>query len=464
MSRHSHSSSDLPSRREQVSEGEDDLIRRLSADAKLRIYEEVKELLDAKAARDAMRSPPTTHATGLAAGLSPALKTQVDSDELRRLRDRRGGSDASDDLVRFTESGSYDVPPGSEDPASRVHRPESSRAGGSSRRRSKESAEPAPSAQRARKPEASEPLSAYVSAAKPSKRFTLLTGLTQEQVKLLRSAGTRQKFEEGESIYSKGDKSDGVNVILRGRVELRAGDKAVNSPRRSGEWFGELEMMNSMAHRRLSAVAVKPTSLFEIPGNPLELFRWLSDRKAATRLLRNAICLMGRHLRELAENPPAALATPATNGSAGFNGRSALDWEEIKALLPAGLLGRVESCRSFSESRLLDGQHLYREGDSPDGFYFIQSGTLDIYKRASGRSKKLATLTGPMIFGDVSFFSHQDRSVGVKAFGPVQLLRFSGDRFERVRRRDAEEMLDLLLLAAELAGGFLAARQPGGRA
>lgn len=459
-------STDTPPRR-RILEDEEDIIRRLSAEAKLRIYEEVKELLDAKAARDAQRASPTTHASAPArppAGRSIKSEIRMDpgpppppasrSPKARTPKPPAPG-DSSGEIIVFSEGGSYQLDDGASELDSALDPSRapaaSARLGGERRGRPARKAPPSAAA-----PAAPAPAAADAHAA--SERFTLLTGLTENQVKLLRDAGSRQKYEEGETIFSPGDPAQGVPIILRGRVEVatQIGAASFVSTRRSGEWFGELEPIVAAAHRRSLARAVRPTSLFEIPGSPLELFRWLPDRKAAMRLLRNAICLMGRHLREMAE---ASAKSPSGSRDALADSHPSAAWEAALALLPPGLVDRLRACRSFEEMRLLDGQHLYREGDEPDGMYFVQAGTLDIFRRSGRRQRKLSTLEGPMLIGDVSFFSHHNRSVSVRAFGPVRLLKFSGERFARVRQRDAEETLDLLLLAAEFAAGLQRARQ-----
>jgi CRP-like cAMP-binding protein len=440
-------STDTPPRRRTV-EDEEDIVRRLSAEAKLRIYEEVKELLDAKAARDAQRGSPTTHASVAA---RPPLGAQLDPNLVSGPRKPAASrpksvEDSSGDLIVFSEGGSYRLGGGNSGTDSSL---DSSRTPAAPARRGGER-RPKPEAKPAK---AAAPPALTGAEDAPSKRFTLLTGLSEAQVKLLRDAGSRQKYEEGETIFSPGDPVQGVPIVLRGRVEIATdleGREHV-STRRSGEWFGELEPIVASVRRRSRAKALRATSLFEIPGNPLELFRWLTDRKAAMRLLRNSICMMGRHLREMAEE---SAKLPSRSKAAAADSNPSAGWEAARALLPSGLLERIESCRSFEELRLLDGQHLYREGDGPDGMYFIQAGTLDVFRRSGRRQRKLSTLEGPAVIGDVSFFSHHDRSVSVRAFGPVRLLKFSGERFDRVKQRDPEETLDLLLLCAEFAAAL----------
>ncbi len=450
------SSGETPSHR-RIPEDEDDIIRRLSAEAKLQIYEEVKELLDAKAARDAQRISPTTHARPAPdSQLPPVVKGRRPPDSGLKVAPKVPVGDSSSGMILISEDGSYDLKMGRSEPDSAMDpspvAKHSNRRSDPQPRISEVSIEDSAEKPRARAPGASD------DAKSPAKRFTLLTGLSREQVRLLRSSGSKQKFEQGEKIFSSGDAASGVYIILRGRVEVvvEVGGLEHASVRRSGEWFGELELMNSSAHRHATATAVRPTSLFEISGNPLELFRWLSDRKASMRLLRNALCLMGRHLREMAEE---SAREPSREKDELKDSSPTANWEEATALLPQGLLPRIEKCRSFSEGRLLDGQHLYREGETPGGFYFVQTGTLDVFRKSGKRQRKLSTLEGPMIIGDVSFFSHHERSVSVRAFGPVRYLKFSGERFERVKKRDTEETLDLLLLAGELAAGLQRVRQ-----
>lgn len=459
--------SDTPPRR-RVVEDEEDIIRRLSAEAKLRIYEEVKELLDAKAAHDARRSSISPDALEVPASTPtparPAMKAGLDAGQPREPdRESKPDRAESSDLIILSEEGSYQLNDRGANPDSALDSPSPAPRRGKAGRQeasppAKDGDGKAQQGHRERDSLISDIPVAGSGGNSPAKRFTLLTGLSEDQVKLLRNSGTKQKFENGETIFSSGDKAGGVYIILRGRVEveMETGGLEHISRRRSGEWFGELEMMTSAAHRRATATAVRPTSLFEIPGNPLDLFRWLSDRKAAMRLLRNSICLMGRHLREMGEE---SAKQPSKEHHQLHDSSPTANWEEARTLLPHGLWERIEKCRSFQEARLLDGQHLYREGDMPGGFYFIQAGTLDVFRKSGKRQRKLSTLEGPMIIGDVSFFSHHERSVSVRAFGPVRYLKFSGERFNRVKKRDTEETLDLLLLCAEFAAGLQRIRQ-----
>lgn len=81
------------------------------------------------------------------------------------------------------------------------------------------------------------------------------------------------------------------------------------------------------------------------------------------------------------------------------------------------------------------GEVILREGEEPDAFYVIVSGTARAVKRAdNGDDVPLDTLTAGDSFGFVELIEHAPRAATVRASGPVHALRLDGAVFRGLLR------------------------------
>lgn len=69
-----------------------------------------------------------------------------------------------------------------------------------------------------------------------------------------------------------------------------------------------------------------------------------------------------------------------------------------------------------------DNEVIFREGDIGDAMYVIQSGTVNITKKAASGDVIIATLTSGEIFGEMALFDRLPRSGTARAFGKAQIL------------------------------------------
>jgi transcriptional regulator with GAF, ATPase, and Fis domain len=77
-----------------------------------------------------------------------------------------------------------------------------------------------------------------------------------------------------------------------------------------------------------------------------------------------------------------------------------------------GELGKVYS----------DGEIIFKEGDVGEGMYVIQSGKINITKKATSGELVIATLQSGEIFGEMALFDRLPRSATAKALGDARVL------------------------------------------
>ena len=77
----------------------------------------------------------------------------------------------------------------------------------------------------------------------------------------------------------------------------------------------------------------------------------------------------------------------------------------------------------MSESiRLATNDFLIHEGDASTEMYYLQSGTLAIYKRKGDQEHQIGTIIAGELVGEMSFLDKNPRSASVKALSPCQLV------------------------------------------
>jgi CRP/FNR family cyclic AMP-dependent transcriptional regulator len=80
---------------------------------------------------------------------------------------------------------------------------------------------------------------------------------------LLTRAGRQESLPAGEVIFNKGDGAEGMYIVNRGTVELRDGDRVIDTVT-APNLFGELALIESEP-RSLTAVAAGDTELYMVP-------------------------------------------------------------------------------------------------------------------------------------------------------------------------------------------------------
>jgi CRP-like cAMP-binding protein len=83
-----------------------------------------------------------------------------------------------------------------------------------------------------------------------------------------------------------------------------------------------------------------------------------------------------------------------------------------------------------------DGEYIVQQGDTGDCMYVIQSGTVEVVRRAGEQEFSLAELGEGEFFGEMALFDREVRSAGVRALGEVWVLTLEKKSFLRHVRRD----------------------------
>lgn len=87
--------------------------------------------------------------------------------------------------------------------------------------------------------------------------------MTDIDFKLLTRGGNEpRKFKSGETIFNEGEKADFLYVVESGTVEVRLGDKILNTLE-PGSIFGEMALIDN-SPRRATAVASSDVSVIPV--------------------------------------------------------------------------------------------------------------------------------------------------------------------------------------------------------
>lgn len=75
------------------------------------------------------------------------------------------------------------------------------------------------------------------------------------------------------------------------------------------------------------------------------------------------------------------------------------------------------------------GTIIFKEGDQPDGVYFILSGGVEISRTEAGAKVPLAKLGTDAVFGEMALIDNQPRSATVTTIAPTQCMKGTKDNF-----------------------------------
>ncbi len=229
----------------------------------------------------------------------------------------------------------------------------------------------------------------------------------------------------GTILMKEGDPGDCFHIIGRGRILIYCnnffGSKTYLSSLSDGDCFGEFSFFTG-AERTATAEALEDTELFTIhqkdfdriiskfPGLTQALLRFYKSRVVATLLAKSEI----------------------------FGG--------LKTHQRQSLVDKL------SLEKFAPGELIIQEGDRSDGFYLIKSGEVEVYRERPSYIF-LNKLKSGEFFGEIAALSERRRSASVRALGPCELLRLSGQALssliqthpdirsvieQHIRRREAE--------------------------
>ncbi len=72
--------------------------------------------------------------------------------------------------------------------------------------------------------------------------------------------------------------------------------------------------------------------------------------------------------------------------------------------------------------KLIANQYLIREGEESTEMYYLQSGTLAVFKRKGDQEFQIGSIISGELVGELSFLDKNPRSASVKAMGDCVLV------------------------------------------
>ena len=140
--------------------------------------------------------------------------------------------------------------------------------------------------------------------------WSLLSLLTEEEAREVRSAARRRRFRRGEVVFHRDDPADTLHVVSQGCFAIRVitprGDVATLGLVGPGECFGELALVRDHHSRTATVEALEASETLALSSADLQELR-----KSHPELDRELVNLLGERVRELTDRLVEALYTPA---------------------------------------------------------------------------------------------------------------------------------------------------------
>lgn len=80
--------------------------------------------------------------------------------------------------------------------------------------------------------------------------------------------------------------------------------------------------------------------------------------------------------------------------------------------------------------KLMSNEYLMREGEESTEMYYLQSGTLAVFKRKGDQEHQIGTIISGELVGEMSFLDKNPRSASVKAMSDSLLVIIPLEKFE----------------------------------
>ncbi len=92
---------------------------------------------------------------------------------------------------------------------------------------------------------------------------------------------------------------------------------------------------------------------------------------------------------------------------------------------------------------------LFREGDTGDDMYIIDSGKVKIFKEIGGMEKVLALLGQSDFFGEMSLLNKKPRSAGAEVVEDAKIVVINSSTFDTMMRNNAEIAIRIIRTLAK---------------
>jgi CRP/FNR family transcriptional regulator, cyclic AMP receptor protein len=140
--------------------------------------------------------------------------------------------------------------------------------------------------------------------------WSLLSLLSDEEARQVRSGARRRRFGRGEVVFHREDPADTMHLVSQGCFAIRVitplGDVATLGLVGPGECFGELALVRSHHARTATVEAVTPSETLVLSNSDLAQLR-----RTHPQLDQELINLLGDRVSQLTDRLVEALYTPA---------------------------------------------------------------------------------------------------------------------------------------------------------
>jgi predicted nucleotide-binding protein len=135
-------------------------------------------------------------------------------------------------------------------------------------------------------------------------RSQVLVSNEVDVAKALANAGQLAQFAKGGTLISQGDQDNDIIFILHGEVSIRVNGREV-AIRTAGSHIGEMALVDSLAKRSATALAVEPTTVLRVPE-----YRFTRIARKYPDLWRRIAVEIAKRLRERSKFLPVPHAEP----------------------------------------------------------------------------------------------------------------------------------------------------------
>ena len=232
-----------------------------------------------------------------------------------------------------------------------------------------------------------------------------------------------KRVASGDVVLREGDPGDTLWIVARGRILIYCrnfhGDKVYLSSLSDGDCFGEFSFFTGEP-RAATAEALEETLLFQIQQSEFDMI--LDRFPNLTNVL----------LKFYKSRVVATLLAKS----------------EVFGVLSTKERGQL--VERLQPERYASGELIIQEGDRSDGFYMIKSGEVEVFSKRKGYVF-LNKLRSGEFFGEIAALTGQPRSASVRALGPCELLKLSG--------QDMQELMNLTPEVKEILHDHIAFRE-----
>ena len=124
-----------------------------------------------------------------------------------------------------------------------------------------------------------------------AKRIPIFSGLTPEEISDILHEGRFSFFQQGKTVFHKGQLGRSLFVVFSGTVEIYDGDHKIATCR-IGDAFGEMSVLDHRPHSA-TALAATEVRLFTLDEDQINS---MLQQRVAVRFLLNIIHVLSGHL------------------------------------------------------------------------------------------------------------------------------------------------------------------------